>query len=276
MSFAEFISYGFVQRALISGILVALITAMLGVFLVLKRLSLIGDSLSHIALSGVAAGLILNVTPIFCALPIVMLSSLGIFKLSKNKKIYADSALGIVSSAGIALGLIIAALAGGFNTDLMGFLFGNILTVSPAETILSIVIFLVVVACLYFFYNALIATVFDEHFAKTAGVDTDKINILLVLLSAVVVVLAVKTVGIMLVSALIIIPPTSALQIAKKFKSVLIYACAFSVFATIGGVYLSFLFNLPPSALIIILNLIILAVCGLIKYAKTRKLNKRA
>ena len=107
MSFAEFISYGFVQRALISGILVALITAMLGVFLVLKRLSLIGDSLSHIALSGVAVGLILNVTPIFAALPIVMLSSLGIFKLSKNNKIYADSALGIVSSAGIALGLII-------------------------------------------------------------------------------------------------------------------------------------------------------------------------
>ena len=133
MSFAEFISYGFVQRALISGILVALITAMLGVFLVLKRLSLIGDSLSHIALSGVAAGLILNVTPVFCALPIVMLSSLGIFKLSKNNKIYSDSALGIISSAGIALGLIIAALAGGFNTDLMGFLFGNILTVSPAE-----------------------------------------------------------------------------------------------------------------------------------------------
>lgn len=273
MSFAEFISYGFVQRALISGVLVALITAMLGVFLVLKRLSLIGDSLSHVALSGVAVGLLLNITPVFCALPIVMLSSLGIYKISKNKKIYTDSALGIVSSAGIALGLIVAALAGGFNTDLMGFLFGNILTVSPSEMILSIIIFVAVIACLYFFYNSLIATVFDENFAKTAGVNVEKINILLVLLSAVVVVLAVKTAGIMLVSALIIIPPTSALQIAKKFRSVLIYACAFSVFATVAGIYLSFLFNLPPSALIIILNLIILSVCALIKYGKTRKLN---
>ena len=169
MSFAEFLSYGFVQRALISGVLVALITAMLGVFLVLKRLSLIGDSLSHVALSGVAVGLLLNITPVFCALPIVMLSSLGIYKISKNKKIYTDSALGIVSSAGIALGLIVAALAGGFNTDLMGFLFGNILTVSPSEMILSIIIFVAVIACLYFFYNSLIATVFDEHFAKTAN-----------------------------------------------------------------------------------------------------------
>ena len=151
MSFIEFISYGFVPRALISGVLVALITAMLGVFLVLKRLSLLGDSLSHIALSGVAVGLLLNVTPIFAALPIVMLSSLGVFKLSKNNKIHADSALGIVSSAGIALGLVAAAIAGGFNTDLMGFLFGNILTVSTSETVLSIVVFLIVIACLYFF-----------------------------------------------------------------------------------------------------------------------------
>ena len=138
---------------------------------------------------------------------------------------------------------------------------------------MSVIIFAIVIACLYFFYNALIATVFDENFAKTAGVDVDKINMLLVLLSAVVVVLAVKTVGIMLVSALIIIPPVSALQIAKKFKSVLIYACAFSVFATVGGVYLSFIFNLPPSALIIILNLIILCVCGLIKYGKSRRID---
>ena len=271
MSFMEFISYGFVQRALISGVLVSLITAMLGVFLVLKRLSLIGDSLSHVALSGVAVGLLLNVTPVFCAIPIVMLSSLGVYKISKNKKIYTDSALGIISSAGIALGLIIAALAGGFNTDLMGFLFGNILTVSPSEMVLSIIIFAIVIACLYFFYNSLIAVVFDEHFAKTAGVNVERVNILLVLLSAVMVVLAVKTVGIMLVSALIIIPPTSALQIAKKFRSVLIYACAFSVFATVAGIYLSFLLNLPPSAIIIILNLIILSVCSLTKLWKSKK-----
>ncbi|MCR5504462.1 MAG: metal ABC transporter permease [Elusimicrobiaceae bacterium] len=271
MSFIDFLSYGFVQRALISGVLVALITAVLGVFLVLKRLSLIGDSLSHVALSGVAVGLLLNITPVFCAIPIVMLSSLGVYKISKNKKIYTDSALGIISSAGIALGLIIAALAGGFNTDLMGFLFGNILTVSVSETILSFVIFVITLFCLYFSYNSLIAAVFDENFAKTAGVNVENINILLTLLSAVMVVLAVKTVGIMLVSALIIIPPTSALQIAKKFRSVLIYACAFSVFATVAGIYLSFLLDLPPSAIIIILNIIILLICSLTRIWKNKK-----
>ena len=271
MSFMEFISYGFVQRSLVAGIFVALITALLGSFLVLKRLSLLGDSLSHVALSGVAVGLLLNVAPIFGAIPIVMASSLGVYKISKNKKIYTDSALGIISSAGVALGLIIAALAGGFNTDLMGFLFGNVLTVSFSETVLSAVIFIITVLCLYFFYNSLIAVVFDENFAKTSGINVEHINILLVLLSAVMVVLAVKTVGIMLVSALIIIPPTSALQIAKKFRSVLIYACAFSVFATVGGIYLSFILNLPPSALIIILNLIILSVCTLNKIWKNKK-----
>ena len=271
MSFIDFLSYGFVQRALISGVLVALITAVLGVFLVLKRLSLIGDSLSHVALSGVAVGLLLNITPVFCAIPIVMLSSLGVYKISKNKKIYTDSALGIISSAGIALGLIIAALAGGFNTDLMGFLFGNILTVSVSETILSFIIFVITLFCLYFSYNSLIAAVFDENFAKTAGVNVENINILLTLLSAVMVVLAVKTVGIMLVSALIIIPPTSALQIAKKFRSVLIYACAFSVFATVSGIYLSFVFDMPPSAIIIILNIIILLICSLTKIWKSKK-----
>ena len=179
--------------------------------------------------------------------------------------------MGIISSAGIALGLIIAALAGGFNTDLMGFLFGNILTVSVSETILSFIIFVITLFCLYFSYNSLIAAVFDENFAKTAGVNVENINILLTLLSAVMVVLAVKTVGIMLVSALIIIPPTSALQIAKKFRSVLIYACAFSVFAMVAGIYLSFLLDLPPSAIIIILNLIILLICSLTRIWKSKK-----
>lgn len=273
MSVFEFLSYGFVQRAVISGVLIAIITATLGVFLVLKRLSLIGDSLSHVALSGIALGLITHTSPIFVAIPVVMASSLGIFKLTKVARIYADSALGIVSAAGIAFGLLIAALAGGFNVDLLSFLFGSILTVSTAETILAFVLAVGILTVVYIYYNDLIAIVFDENFAKTAGVNTERINTILVLISAAAVVIALKVVGIMLVSAMIIIPPVAALQIAVNFKRALVTACSFSIASVLGGIYISFLLNIPSGAVIIILNLLILLICTMVRIYASKKRN---
>ncbi|MDR0953241.1 MAG: metal ABC transporter permease [Elusimicrobiota bacterium] len=270
----EFLSFAFVWRALIAGALIAIVTAVLGLFLVLKRLSLIGDSLSHVALSGVALGLLTNTSPIFVAIPVVMASSLGIFKITKHTKVYTDSALGIVSATGIAAGLIIAALAGGFNIDLFSFLFGSILTVSWAELVLAAVLTLLSLAIIYVFYNDLIAIVFDENFATTAGVNTERINTILVLISAAVVVIALRVVGIMLVSAMLIVPPVAALQLAVNFKRALILACVFSIIGVVSGIYLSFAFNLPSGASIIIVDLFILVICALIKkYAfKKRKL----
>lgn len=265
MSIVEFLSFAFVQRAVIAGVLIAVITAVLGVFLVLRRLSLIGDSLSHVALSGVALGLITNTSPIFVAIPVVMGSSLVIYKITEHTKVYTDSALGIVSAAGISIGLIIAALAGGFNVDLLSFLFGSILTVSSAELILAFILTVVILSVIYIFYNDLIAMVFDENFTKTAGVNTNRINTILVLISSVVVVIAMKVVGIMLVSAMIIIPPVAALQLATTFKRTLIMACLFSIASVLAGIYLAFLFNLPSGAIIIFCNLLILTVCTVIK-----------
>jgi zinc transport system permease protein len=268
MSVLEFLSFAFVQRALAAGVLIALITAVLGVFLVLKRLSLIGDSLSHVALSGVALGLITNSSPVFVAIPVVMASSLLVFKITEYTKVYTDSALGIVSAFGISAGLIITALAGGFNADLLSFLFGSILTVSKAELYLAFILAVLIFAIVYIFYNDLIAVVFDENFAKTAGINTSRINIILILISAAAVVIALKVVGIMLVSAMIIIPPCAALQLASDFKRALLLACFFSVISVILGIYISFVFNIPSGAVIIILNLFILAVCaGMKKYA---------
>ena len=268
MSMAEFLSFAFVQRALAAGILIAVITAILGTFLVLKRLSLIGDSLSHVALSGVALGLITNTSQIFVAVPVVMASSLLILKITERAKIYADSALGIVSAGGISLGLIITALAGGFNADLLSFLFGSILTVSASELWLAAALGALVFAAIYIFYNDLIAEVFDENFAKVSGVNVSRINTILALISAAAVVVALRVVGIMLVSAMIIIPPCAALQIAKNFKRALCLACAFSSASVICGIYISFIFNIPSGAAIIIVNIFILAVCtGAKKYA---------
>lgn len=258
MSFVEFLSYGFVQRALIGGVLIAITTALLGVFLVLKRLSLIGDSLSHVALSGVAAGLLLKISPLFAALPIVVLSGFAVFKITKNNRVYADAALGIISAAGIAIGLIIAALAGGFNTDLMGFLFGSILTVSFTEVLTAAALLCITAAVIYIFYDDFLAVIFDETFAQASGLNTARINLILIILTACTVVMALKVVGILLVSALIVIPPSAALQFARNFRMALFWACIISAFSVIAGVMLSFFLNLPAGAVIIILNLIVL------------------
>ena len=271
MSLAEFLSFAFVQRAVIAGALIAVITAVLGVFLVLKRLSLIGDSLSHVALSGVALGLLTKTSPVFVAVPVVCAASLLIFKITKYARVYTDSALGIVSALGISAGLIMAALAGGFNVDLLSFLFGSILTVSAAELWLAFALAVIILGAVYIFYNDLTAIVFDENFAKTAGINTDRINTMLVLISAAAVVVALRVVGIMLVSAMIIIPPVAALQLAKNFKSALILACAFSVGAVLAGIYISFILNLPSGAVIILLNILILAVAAAAKKYALKK-----
>lgn len=272
MSLIEFLSFAFVQRAVLAGVLIAIITSALGVFLVLKRLSLIGDSLSHVALSGVALGLVTQTSPIFMAVPVVMLSSLGIYKITQTAKIYTDGALGIVSAAGISAGLILAALAGGFNVDLLSFLFGSILTVSSAELILAAILAFLILGIIYVFYNDLIALVFDENFAKVSGINVNRINIILVLTTSVAVVVALRVVGIMLVSAMIIIPPSAALQLGGNFKKTLAYAAGFSVASVMGGIYFSFLLNIPSGAVIIIFNLFILALCvAYRKYADKKR-----
>lgn len=271
MSLIEFLSFAFVQRAVAAGILIAIITSVLGVFLVLKRLSLIGDSLSHVALSGVALGLITNTSPVFMAVPVVMISSLGIYKITQVTKVYTDSALGIVSAAGISLGLIAAALAGGFNVDLLSFLFGSILTVNAGELALAGILTAAILGVIYFFYNDLIALVFDENFAKTSGVNVNRINVILVLTASLAVVVALRVVGIMLVSAMIIIPPSAALQLAGNFRKTLIYSASFSIISVLCGIYLSFLLNIPSGAVIIICNLIILAICATLKHYVNKK-----
>lgn len=256
---AEFLSYGFVQRGLVAGSFVAAACALLGVFLVLKRLSLIGDGMSHVCLTGVAVALLTATNPVYMSVPVVMLSSLGIMKLTQKFKIYGDAAIGIVSAAGLSVGLMITAFAGGFNTDLLGYLFGSILTVARSEAVLCGVLLAVVLVGLFFFYRDLTSVCFDEPFARTRGVRADAVNTALVMVTSVAVVLAFKVVGIFLISALIIIPPVSALLVSRTFKQVLWLAAIFGVASVWLGVYLSFVFNIPSGATIILVNLLFLA-----------------
>jgi len=261
MTLIDIFTYSFMQRALVSGILVGILCAVLGVFLVLRRLSLIGDGLAHVTFGSVALALALKAQPTYvtlAALPVVLLSSLGILKLTEKARIYGDAAIGIVSATGIAGGIIIAGASGGFNVELFSYLFGNILAVSSSETILAGVLFCVVIAVVSINYNRLFAITFDEELARSSGIKVERINALLALLTALTVVLAMKLVGILLVSALLIIPPVTALQVARSFKLTIILAALFSVFSVTAGILLSFSLNLPSGGIIVLLNIVLL------------------
>lgn len=259
--FLELFNYGFVQRAIITGFFVAILCSTLGIFLVLRRLSLIGDGLAHVTLSGVALGLLLKVYPLYVAIPVTLISGFGVLKIIEKTKLSGDSAIGIISSAGISIGIIMASMAGGFNIDLFSFLFGNILTITLEEMILSIILAVFVIGVIAVLYNQVISITFDEELAKVSGINTKRINIILILLTALTVVLSMKIVGIMLVSSFLILPSVSALQIAKSFRTSIIIAWFFSVFSVISGIFISFIFNIPTGGTIVLVSLIILIIC---------------
>lgn len=260
MPITEIFSYGFMQRAIVSGVLVGVLCAVLGVFLVLRRLSLIGDGLSHVTFGSVALALALKAQPLYvtlAALPLVLLSSLGILKLTDKARIYGDAAIGIVSAAGIAVGMILAAASGGFNVDLFGYLFGNILAISRAELLLALLLFCLVMGTVFRYYNELFAITFDEDLARCSGIRVERINGLLAVLTALTVVLAMKVVGILLVSALLIIPAVTALQVARSFRITILAASLFAAFSVVSGIVGAFVMNLPAGGVIVLINIIL-------------------
>lgn len=261
MDLFDIFHYGFVQRAMIAGVMIAAISALLGMFLVLRRFSLIGDGLAHTTFGSVAVVLLIGISPLYvtlAALPLVMGASLAIFKLTSSRKINADAAIGIVSSLGIAAGIIFASLSGGFNVDLLSYLFGNILTVNNTELFLSFIVFLIVVTMVIYFYDDLFAVTFDQELAQSMGVNTRRINVILFLLTAIAAVLAMKVAGIMLVSALLILPALTALQLSVSFRATMMAAVAFSILAVVCGIVFAFLLNLPAGATIVLFNIFFL------------------
>ncbi len=257
MSIIEFLNYGFIQRAIIAGAFISVLCSTLGVLLVLRRLSLIGDGLAHVTFGSVAFGLLFKVTPLYLSIPIVMASSLGILKLMERARLFGDAAIGILSAVGIAGGVLVASLAGGFNVDLFSFLFGNILSISIQEVYTSIILSVIVLAVIRFNYYDIFSITFDEEFATASGINTKRINTMIVLFTAITVVLTMKLVGIMLTSSLLIFPAVTAFQIARGFKSSLFIAAAVALFSVIAGIFLSLLFNLPTGASIVIVNFLL-------------------
>ena len=263
MDISEIFSYGFMLRALLAGSLIAVLCSVLGCFLVLRRLSLIGDGLAHVTFGSVALALFFRLygaTALLVSLPVVMLSSLGIMRLTERARLSGDAAIGIVSSLGIAAGVVLASLGGGFNVDLFSYLFGNILSISREEVLLAVALCAGVLGLVTFFYHDLMAFTFNEELARVSGVRTGAISSLLVLLTSLTVVLAMKLVGIMLISAMLILPASAALQLARGFRTALVLASALGVMSVVGGTVGSVLLNLPTGATIVICNFTVFAL----------------
>ncbi len=265
MDMIQILQYSFIQKAFIAGSFVAITCSSLGLFLVLRKMSLIGDGLSHVSFGAIALGLFFGFYPFYIAIPVVVLASILILKISEKAQIYGDAAIGIVSSIGIAGGVILASLSQGFNVDLFSYLFGNILAISTNEALLSIILSLVVLSIIILFYWDLFSVTFDEEYARTTGIKTNFINTLLTILTAITVVLSVKVVGIMLVSALLILPAVTALQVSKKFKITLILSGLISLLSVIFGIIISYIVDIPPGATIVMINAIFFTFMLLIK-----------
>ncbi|MDD2702904.1 MAG: metal ABC transporter permease [Candidatus Omnitrophica bacterium] len=253
----EALQYAFIQRAIIAGCFMALGCSFMGVFLVLRRFSLIGDGLAHVSFATVAIALLLHAQPIAVSIPLVALASLIILELNEKAGVYGDAAIGLVSSFGIALGVIIASTAGGFNADLFSYLFGNILSVSGFEVWMTAVISLLVVLVTALFYHDLFAITFDEDYAQVSGVKVKAVNRILILLTSLIVVLGIKIIGTMLVSSLIILPSISALQIMRSFRATIALAGIFAVISVIIGIFASYVFNYPSGATIVMVNFVL-------------------
>jgi zinc transport system permease protein len=261
----EALQYPFIQRAIISGVFIGCCCAFLGVFLVLRRLSLIGDGLAHVSFAAIGLGLLLNTQPLWVSIPLVMAASMWILWLADKADVYADAAIGLVSAVSIAVGVTLASIGKGFNVDLFSFLFGNILAISLPEVILSVILSVVVIGTVILLYHELFVIAFEEEYAKVLGIPVERINQILILCTALTVSLGIRVVGTMLISSLIIFPAVTALQIARGFRLAMLLAAIFSIVSVLAGIFFSYLWNLPTGATIVLVNFVFFVLVFLYK-----------
>ncbi len=261
----ELLSYGFFQRAIVAGSFISVGCALLGIFLILRRDAMIGHGLAHITFAGVALGILLNMMPLLSALVVAVLTAIVILKLKDKAGLYGDTAIAIFSSTGFALGVLIITLSNKFNVDLFSYLFGDILAIGRLEVWLSITIALVILIIVTLYYPTFMYITFDRESAKVSGLKVEKLEIWITILTALTVVLGMKIVGILLVSALLVIPAASSLQLAKNFKQALFFSSLISFISVNLGLLTSVLFDLPASGAIVILSFIIFLILLFIK-----------
>lgn len=256
------LSYPFMQRALTVGVLVSLCAALLGVSLVLKRYSMIGDGLSHVGFGALAVATALNLAPLALAVPVVTVAAVLLLRLSQNAKVKGDAAIAMISSSSLAIGVICVSLTTGMNTEVSSYMFGNILSLSKGDTVISVILSAAVLALFVLFYPRIFAVTFDEDFSRATGTRTELYNTLLAVLTAVTVVLGMRMMGALLISSLIIFPALSAMRVCSRFKAVVICAAVVSVGCFLLGVGASYFLETPTGASIVVADLLAFGVCS--------------
>ena len=243
-------SYSFILRALIVGVLVSLCASLLGVSLVLKRYSMIGDGLSHVGFGAIAVATAFNWAPMEFTIPVVIIAAFLLLRLSENSSIKGDSAIAIISTGALAFGILVASMTTGMNTDINSYLFGSILAMTLNDVLLSVVLSAVVIVLFVLFYNKIFAVTFDETFSNATGIRANVYNMLIAILTAITIVLGMRMMGALLISSLIIFPALTSMRVCKHFKTVVIVSAVISIICFLLGLIISYFFSTPTLSLI--------------------------
>ena len=263
---------GFMQRALVAGVVVGIFAPMIGTFVVQKRMSLIGDGIGHIAFAGVGAGIVAGVSPVGAALVVAVLGALGIEWLRSRRTASGDLALALFFYSGIAAGVVLVSLGGAFNATVLTYLFGQPLTVSDSEIGVILVLGAAIVAVMLVVRRTLFAVVTDEDWSRVAGLPVGRMNSLLAVVVAVAVVAAMRIVGILLIAALMVLPVASGQLLARSFRGTLWWSVAIGVASVVAGLAASRIWGLAPGGTIVLISAAVFAVVAVIKRAAVPKL----
>lgn len=262
--FAKMLSYHFMQRALVVGVLVALCAALLGVSLVLKRYSMIGDGLSHVGFGSLAMATAMGLSPLAVTIPVVVIAAFLLLRLSTRGKLKGDAAIAMISTGALAVGVIVLSLSSGMTSDVNNYLFGSVLAMSASDVRLSMVLAVMVFTLFVVFYRPIFAVTFDETFARATGSHAEACNMLLALLTAITIVLGMRVMGAMLISSLIIFPALTAMRVCKSFRSVTLCAAVVSVLCFFIGLCVSYQLSTPAGASVVVVNLLAFALFALV------------
>jgi zinc transport system permease protein len=262
MILLEMLSYPFLVRAMVVGVLVSLCAALLGVPLVLKRYSMIGDGLSHVGFGALAIAAALNIAPLYLAVPVVVVAAVLLLRVSSGSRIKGDAAVALISSGALAVGVLVISLTSGVNTNVSNYMFGSILSVGRSDAWLSAILCAGVIAAFVLLYPRLFAVTFDENFARATGASASAYNTLLAVLTAVTIVLGMRMMGALLISSLVIFPALSAMRVCRTFKSVTVCAAVLSVVCFLVGMTASYALETPSGASVVAVDIIAFVLCS--------------
>ena len=263
----DILSFGFMQNAIISGIAISLVCSTVGLFLVLRKFSLFGDALAHSAFGGVALGLFLGFYPLWAAYAVSILSALALTKIRQKFDISGDAIIAILLSSGIAIGIVLISLSGGFSIDIFSFLFGSVLLVSTENVIMILGLSAAILIILITGYKKFMYITFSEEQAQVSGIPVQKLNYLLIAIAGITVVTSMQLVGVLLVSALFVIPNVTAMMFKRSFKQTVILSMSFSVFSTVAGILISYPLDIAPSGMVVLLAIALFIGSLIIKSA---------